>query len=79
MQSTNSECMGHHTRPHVTSLSLKTGVMTPKIQLCITGINQYILNIYKDIENSSKNVKILLFYCTFDQINVLVRPFFRKV
>ncbi len=50
-------------------MTLKTGVMMLKIQLCITAIN-YIL-LYIKIENSyfyCNNIK--QYYCIFDQINV---------
>ncbi len=73
-------------------MTLKTGVMMLKIQLCITGINYtYIINmnlkyicLFK-IENGYFKLytffTILLFYCIFDQINTVlmsIRDLFQK-
>ncbi len=46
-------------------MTLKTGVMMLKIQLCIARIN-YILNVFNFFYNILENY---CFYCIFNQIN----------
>ncbi len=63
---------------HVT---LKTGVMMPEFQLCITGINYNILKKKTAILNCNNISQYYRFFCIFDQINaalVIRRDFFQK-
>ncbi len=64
-------------------MTLKTGVMMLKIQLCFTEIN-YIVE-YIKIENcyfkSQYFTELLLFFCIFDQIDTAlmsIRNVFKK-
>ncbi len=51
------------------NMTLKSGLMMLKIQLCVTGINQILKQIQIENRTVIKIVIIYSLYCIFDQIN----------